>query len=195
VVDEEAHAMSIGVAEDKLAQAIGRGGQNVRLASELTGWVLNVMTTGELESKKDEENRGVLERFMQDLDVDAEVAGVLVDEGFTTLEEVAYVPAEELLQIEEFDETIVEELRSRAQDILLTRAIEKAERAGDVNPSEDLLAVEGMNEDLAFRLASSGVVSAENLADLATDELLEMIEMDEGDAQALIMAARQKVYA
>lgn len=195
VIDEEAHAMSIGVAEDKLAQAIGRGGQNVRLASELTGWVLNVMTTADLESKKDEENRGVLELFMAELDVDAEVAGVLVDEGFTTLEEVAYVPAEELLHIEEFDENIVEELRSRAQDVLLTKAIAKAERAADVAPAEDLLAVEGMTEDLAYSLAEAGIVTAENLADLATDELLEVLEMNESDAQALIMSARQKVYA
>ena len=195
VIDEEAHAMSIGVAEDKLAQAIGRGGQNVRLASELTGWVLNVMTTADLESKKDEENRGVLELFMAELDVDAEVAGVLVDEGFTTLEEVAYVPAEELLHIEEFDENIVEELRSRAQDVLLTKAIAKAERAADVAPAEDLLAVEGMTEDLAYGLAAAGIVTAENLADLATDELLEVLEMNESDAQALIMSARQKVYA
>jgi N utilization substance protein A len=195
VIDEEAHAMSIGVAEDKLAQAIGRGGQNVRLASELTGWVLNVMTTGDLESKKDEENRGVLEMFMAELDVDAEVAGVLVDEGFTTLEEVAYVPAEELLHIEEFDDAIVGELRSRAQDVLLTKAIAKAERAADVAPAEDLLAVEGMNEELAYTLAGAGIVTAENLADLATDELLEVVEMDENEAQTLIMAARQKVYA
>ncbi len=195
VIDEEAHAMSIGVAEDKLAQAIGRGGQNVRLASELTAWTLNVMTTTDLESKKDEENRGVLEMFMAELDVDAEVAGVLVDEGFTTLDEVAYVPAEELLHIEEFDDAIVEELRSRAQDVLLTKAIAKAERDGDVAPAEDLLAVEGMTEELAYTLAGAGIVTAENLADLATDELLEVIEMDENGAQALIMSARQKVYA
>ena len=195
VIDEDAHAMSIGVAEDKLAQAIGRAGQNVRLASELTGWVLNVMSTTDLESKKDEENRGILELFMRELDVDAEVAGVLVDEGFTTLEEVAYVPVEELLHVEEFDETIVEELRSRAQDVLLTKAIAKAERAAEVAPAEDLLAVEGMTEELAYSLAEAGVVTAENLADLATDELLELTEMDENDAQALIMAARQKVYA
>ncbi len=195
VIDEESHAMSIGVAEDKLAQAIGRGGQNVRLASELTGWTLNVMTTADLESKKDEENKGVLELFMTELDVDAEVASVLVDEGFTSLEEVAYVPDEELMHIEEFDEAIVEELRSRAQDVLLTKAIAKAESAADVAPAEDLLAVEGMNEELAYGLAAAGVVTAENLADLATDELLELVEMDEAEAQTLIMAARTKVYA
>ena len=195
VIDEDAHAMSIGVVEDKLAQAIGRLGQNVRLASELTGWVINVMTTADLESKKDEENRGILEVFMRELDVDAEVAGVLVDEGFTTLEEVAYVPTEELLQIEEFDEGIVEELRSRAQDVLLTKAIAKAERAADIAPAEDLLAVEGMDEELAYTLAGAGILTAENLADLATDELLELAELDEALAQNLIMAARQKVYA
>lgn len=195
VVDEEAHAMSIGVAEDKLAQAIGRGGQNVRLASELTGWVLNVMTTGDLESKKDEENRGVLEMFMRELDVDAEVASVLVDEGFTSLEEVAYVPTEELQHIDEFDDAIIEELRSRANDVLLTRAIAEAEHKAEMVPAADLLEVEGMDEDTAYRLAATGILTAENLADLATDELLEMIEMDAHEAQTLIMAARQKVYA
>ena len=195
VIDEEAHSMSIGVAEDKLAQAIGRGGQNVRLASELTGWTLNVMTTGDLESKKDEENRSVLEDFMRELDVDAEVASVLVDEGFTTLEEVAYVPTEELLQIEEFDEGIVEELRTRARDVLLTKAIAKAERAASVKPADDLLEVDGMDEDTAYMLAEAGVVTCENLADLATDELLEMVSLDADRAQALIMAARQKLYA
>ena len=195
VIDEEAHAMSIGVSEDKLAQAIGRGGQNVRLASELTGWVLNVMTTADLENKKDEENKGVLEMFMTELDVDAEVASVLVDEGFTSLDEIAYVPDEELMHIEEFDEEIVEELRARAQDVLLTKAIAKAETAAEVAPAEDLQAIEGMNEELAFELAAAGIVTAENLADLATDELLEIVELDEALAQSLIMSARSKVYA
>jgi N utilization substance protein A len=195
VIDEDAHSMSIGVAEEKLAQAIGRGGQNVRLASELTGWTLNVMTTGELESKKDEENRGILEVFMRELDVDEELAGVLVDEGFTSLEEVAYVPAEELLQIDEFDEGIVEELRNRARDVLLTKAIAKAEQAASVKPDDDLLSVDGMDEETAYLFAEAGIVTAENLADLATDELLELVEIDESRAQALIMAARQKLYA
>lgn len=195
VIDEESHSMSIGVAEDKLAQAIGRGGQNVRLASELTGWVLNVMTTADLESKKDEENREVLQIFMSELDVDAEVASVLVDEGFTSLEEIAYVPTEELLGIEEFDEDIVEELRNRARDVLLTKAIAKAERANQPAPAEDLLEVEGMDEETAYAMAEAGVITCENLADLATDELTELIEVDEVRAQALIMAARQKVFA
>ena len=195
VIDEDAHSMSIGVIEEKLAQAIGRGGQNVRLASELTGWTLNVMTTGELESKKDEENKGILDIFMKELDVDEELAGVLVDEGFTSLEEVAYVPTEELLQIEEFDESIVEELRNRARDVLLTKAIAKAEQAASVKPGDDLLSVDGMDEETAYRLAEAGILTAENLADLATDELLETVELDEARAQALIMAARQKLYA
>ena len=196
VVDEESHAMIIGVSEEKLAQAIGRGGQNVRLASELTGWVLNVMTAADAEAKKEQENQGVLQMFMDSLDVDAEVAGVLVQEGFTSLEEIAYVPTEELLQIEEFDEAIVEELRNRARDILLTKAIAKAERAAGTKPSDELLAVEGMDEDTAYAMAEAGIVSCEDLADLATDELLESLpDLGEERASALIMSARNKAYA
>lgn len=195
VMDEESHSMTIGVAEDKLAQAIGRGGQNVRLASELTGWTLNVMTAADAESKKETENQSVQMLFQEQLDVDAEVASILVQEGFTSLEEVAYVPTEELLEIEEFNDQIVEELRTRARDVLLTKAIAKAETAASVQPAEDLLAVDGMDEDTAYALAAVGVVSCENLADLATDELLEMVEMDEARASALIMAARSQQYA
>ena len=196
VVDEESHAMIIGVSEEKLAQAIGRGGQNVRLASELTGWVLNVMTAADAEAKKEQENQGVLQMFMDSLDVDAEVAGVLVQEGFTSLEEIAYVPTEDLLQIEEFDEAIVEELRNRARDILLTKAIAKAERAAGAKPSDELLAVEGMDEDTAYAMAEAGIVSCEDLADLATDELLESLpDLGEERASALIMSARNKAYA
>lgn len=195
VMDEESHAMTIGVSEEKLAQAIGRGGQNVRLASELTGWTLNVMTTADAETKKDTENKSVQELFQQELDVDAEVASILVQEGFTSLEEVAYVPTEELLEIEEFDEQIVEELRNRARDVLLTKAIAKAERAAGTKPSDDLLALPGMDEDTAFQLAEVGIVTLENLSDLATDELLEKLSMDEQRASDLIMAARSKQYA
>ena len=194
-VDEEAHAMTIAVAEDKLAQAIGRGGQNVRLASELTGWVLNIMTVAEAQEKSQSESESLLALFVEQLGVDEDVAAILVREGFTTLEEIAYVPAQELVQIDEFDETIVEELRNRARDVLLTKAIAKAETAADRKPTDDLLAVEGMNEDLAYKLAEHGIISAENLADLATDELLEKIKMDETRASALIMAARTKAYA
>ena len=194
VVDEESHSMTIGVAEDKLAQAIGRGGQNVRLASELTGWVLNVMSTTEAEAKKETENQSAQQMFMDALDVDAEVANVLVQEGFASLEEIAYVPAEELSKIEEFDAQIVEELQSRAKDVLLTKAIAKAESDADAKPSDDLLAVDGIDEETAFALAEAGVTTAENLADLATDELLEKVTMDEARASALIMAARAKAY-
>ncbi len=195
VVDEDAHAMTIGVSEEKLAQAIGRGGQNVRLASELTGWTLNVMTAADAEARRETENQSVQQMFMEALDVDAEVALVLVQEGFSTLEEIAYLPDEEMLDIEEFDEQIVAELKNRAQDVLLTKAIAKAERQASVKPADDLLEVEGVDEEIAFVLAESGVVTAEDLADLATDELLEKVSMDEALASKLIMAARDKVYA
>ena len=191
VVDEEAHSMMIAVGEDNLAKAIGRGGQNVRLASELTGWVLNVMTAADAEAKKDLENQSVLDMFIEALDVDADVAGILVQEGFATLEEIAYVPTEELLRIEEFDEGIVEELRSRAKDALLNRALAKAERAAGAAPAEDLLAVEGMDEETAYALAGKGILTAENLGDLATDEFMELFpDFDEARASALIMTAR-----
>jgi N utilization substance protein A len=195
VVDEEAHAMSIAVAEDKLAQAIGRGGQNVRLASELTGWVLNVMTAADAAAKQQTESEGSLKLFMDQLGVDEEVATILVQEGFATLEEVAYVPAQELVQIEGFDEQIVEELRNRARDVLLTKAIAKAEHVGEAKPSDDLLAVEGMDDELAQQLAEKGVVKREDLADLATDELIEKVTMDEARAASLIKAARAHWFA
>jgi len=191
IVDEEAHAMAIAVAEEKLAQAIGRGGQNVRLASELTGWVLNVMTASEAESKKDAENQGLLQMFMDQLEVDADIASILVQEGFASTEEVAYVPTQELLGIQEFDEQVVEELRNRARDYLLNKALAKAEEAASAAPSDDLRAVEGIDDELAFKLAAAGVLTRENLADLATDELLEKIPtLDETLASQLIMSAR-----
>lgn len=191
IMDEEAHSMMIAVAEEKLAQAIGRGGQNVRLASELTGWVLNVMTAADAEAKKEQENQSLLQVFMDGLDVDADIAGILVQEGFASLEEIAYVPAEELLQIEEFDDAIVEELRNRAKDVLLTRALAKAERATGVKPSDDLLSVEGMDEDTAYALAEKGVITRDNLSDLATDEFVELLPgFDEAKASKLIMTAR-----
>ena len=191
IMDEEAHSMMIAVAEDKLAQAIGRGGQNVRLASELTGWVLNVMTASDAEARKEQENQGVLQLFMDGLDVDADIAGILVQEGFASLEEIAYVPTEELLQIEEFDEAIVDELRNRAKDVLLNRALAKAERATGTKPADDLLEVEGMDEDTAFALAEKGIVTRENLGDLASFEFLELLpDFDEARATQLIMTAR-----
>lgn len=190
IVDEEAHAMSIAVAEDKLAQAIGRGGQNVRLASELTGWVLNVMTAAEAESKKEQENQSLQQMFMDNLDVDADIATILVQEGFDSVEQIAYVPDEELLGIAEFDEQVVAELRNRARDVLLNRELAKAEAAASLQPAEDLQAVDGMDEELAYKLASAGIVTRTDLADLATDELLEKVPMEEGRAAQLIMNAR-----
>jgi N utilization substance protein A len=195
VVDVEAHSMAIAVAEDKLAQAIGRGGQNVRLASELTGWVLNVMTAADAAARQQQESEGTLKVFMDQLGVDEDVATVLVEEGFSTLEEVAYVPAQELMQIEGFDEEIVEALRNRARDVLLTKAIAKAEHAGDAKPTEDLMAVSGMDSDLAQKLAEKGVLTRDDLADLATDELIEKVAMDEARAAELIKAARAHWFA
>ncbi len=190
VVDEDAHSMNIAVDEEKLAMAIGRGGQNIRLASELTGWELNVMTEQEAESKTAEEGARYLLVFTEHLDVDAEVAEILVAEGFTTIEEVAYVPEAELLDIDEFDENIVAELRSRASDYLLTQAIMTEEVLENNKPEADLLAMEGMDEELANALAVKQVCTMEDLAELAVDELIEIYGMDEERAAALIMAAR-----
>ncbi len=190
VVDEDAHSMDIAVEEDKLSQAIGRGGQNIRLASELSGWELNVMTAADAEEKSEAEMRELIELFSKQLDVDEEVALILVQEGFSTIEEVAYVPASELIEIEEFDEDIVDELRNRARDVLLTQAIVQEEKIDEAEPAEDLLSLEGMDKGLAFQLASKGVVTREDLAELGTDELIDIKEMDEEVAAALIMKAR-----
>ncbi len=190
VMDEDKHAMDIAVEEDKLSQAIGRGGQNIRLASELTGWELNVMTAADAEEKSEAEMRELIELFSKQLDVDEEIGLILVQEGFSTIEEVAYVPAAELVAIEEFDEDIVDELRSRARDVLLTQAIVQEEKIDETEPAEDLLSLEGMEKGLAYTLASNGVVTREDLAELATDDLLEIAEMDEENAAALIMKAR-----
>ncbi|XOV85958.1 MAG: transcription termination factor NusA [Pseudomonadota bacterium] len=190
VVDEETRSMDIAVGEDNLAQAIGRGGQNVKLASELTGWVLNIMTEEEAAAKHDQEAGAVIERFMQQLDVDEDVALVLVEEGFTTLEEIAYVPIEEMSNIEGFDEDIVEELRSRAKSALTTLELASEEQLDNVEPAEDLLNMEGMDKRLAYILASAGIVSMEDLAEQAIDDLLEIEDMGEERAGQLIMAAR-----
>ena len=191
VVDEDSHSMDIAVEEDKLSQAIGRGGQNIRLASELTGWELNVMTAADAEQKSESEMKELIELFAKQLDVDEEVGLILVQEGFSTIEEVAYVPTSELVAIEEFDEEIVNELRSRARDVLLTQAIVNEEKIDEVEPAEDLLSLEGMDRGLAYQLASNGVVTREDLAELATDDLLEINEMDAEQAAALIMKARE----
>jgi N utilization substance protein A len=190
VVDEDAHSMDLAVGEEHLSQAIGRGGQNVRLASQLTGWELNIMTEAQAEEKSEAEGEALKNVFMEHLDVDEEIALIFVQEGFSSIEEVAYVPTNELLAIEEFDEDIVNELRDRARDVLLTREIATEEKIGDAKPAADLLAMEGMDETLAYLLASNGIVTQEDLAEQAVDELLEIEGMDEARASALIMAAR-----
>ena len=195
VMDEDSHSMDIAVEEDKLSQAIGRGGQNIRLASELTGWELNVMTAADAEQKSESEMKELIEMFSKQLDVDEEIGLILVQEGFSTIEEVAYVPASELVEIEEFDEDIVTELRSRARDVLLTQAIVQEEKIDEAEPAEDLLDLEGMDKALAYLLASKGVVNREDLAELATDDLLDITEMDEELAAALIMKAREHWFA
>jgi N utilization substance protein A len=191
VVDEDSHSMDIAVTEEKLSQAIGRGGQNIRLASELTGWELNVMTEQAAEEKSEGESRALVEQFKQQLDVDEDVAQILVQEGFSTIEEIAYVPTSELSGIEEFDEEIVKELRNRARDVLLTQAIANEEEIDGSEPAEDLLQVDGMDEGLALQLASRGIVTREDLAEQAIDDLLEIEGIDAERAGALIMAARK----
>ncbi len=191
VLDEETRSMDIAVTEDNLAQAIGRGGQNVRLASDLTGWTINIMTVEEAAAKQEEEANKFMEEFKEALSVDEDVAGVLVEEGFTTLEEIAYVPIEEMTAIEGFDEEIVEELRNRARDALLTKAIAGEEKLGEKEPAQDLLDMEGMERRLAYELASNDVITMEDLADLAVPDLLELVpDMDEETAGTLIMTAR-----
>ncbi|MEJ2059627.1 MAG: transcription termination factor NusA [Gammaproteobacteria bacterium] len=190
VIDEDSHSMDIAVEDEKLAQAIGRGGQNVKLASELTGWDLNVMSIEQAEEKSEAEAKDIQQQFMEQLDVDEEVAIILQQEGFSSVEEIAYVPTSELLQIEEFDEDIVEELRQRARDALLTKAIASEEALGEQQPAQDLLDLEGMTEELAYALAERGVCTQEDLAELAVDDLLELEGMDEERAAALIMVAR-----
>ncbi len=190
VVDEDAHSMDIAVDEEKLSQAIGRGGQNIRLASELTNWELNVMTETDAEEKSEQEARELIENFMKDLDVDDDVATILVQEGFSSLEEIAYVPANELLAIEEFDQEIVDELRARARDVLITQAIVTEEVIDQAQPAEDLLSLDGMDMELAFILASRGVVTREDLAEQAVDDLEGIDELEPDRAGELIMAAR-----
>jgi N utilization substance protein A len=188
MVDEEKHSMDVVVEEENLAQAIGRGGQNVRLASELTGWEINLMTVEQSAEKNEQEFAKVRDLFVAKLDVDQEVADILVQEGFNTLEEVAYVPLEEMLEIESFDEATVNELRSRARNSLLTAAIVNEEQVE--HNIEDLLKIEGMDEETARALAAKGVGTQEQLADLDGDELMELTGIDNERANQLIMTAR-----
>lgn len=187
--------MDIAVAEEQLSQAIGRAGQNVRLASQLTGWELNIMDESQAEQKSEAEAQELQRMFTQQLDVDEEIAAILVQEGFSTIEEIVYVPKSELLQIEEFEEGIVDELRGRARDVLLTQAIIKEEKIGAAEPAKDLLEMEGMDRELAFELAGRGIITMEDLAEQAIDDLMEINGMDEARAGALIMTARAPWFA
>ncbi|MBU3720063.1 MAG: transcription termination/antitermination protein NusA [Burkholderiaceae bacterium] len=193
VVDEERHAMDVVVDEAELAVAIGRGGQNVRLASELTGWQINIMTADESAEKTEVERQKLRESFMEKLDVDGEVADILIDEGFSTLEEVAYVPVAEMMEIEAFDEETVNELRNRARNALLTAAIAQEEKLETT--SQDLLDLEGMDRDLAVKLADAKVFTRDDLADLGVDELIDIAGLDEERAKDLIMKARAHWFA
>ena len=193
VVDEDTHSMDVVVDEEQLALAIGRNGQNVRLASELTGWTLNILTVDQAEQKSQDEFSGVSQLFMKKLDVDAEVAEILVQEGFSTLEEIAYVPLAEMNEIEAFDEDTIEELRKRARAALLTEAIAKEEGVDEA--SADLLAMDGMDEATAHLLASKGIATMDALAELAVDELVELTAMDAERAKTLIMTARAPWFA
>lgn len=197
IVDEEKHSMDLAVAEDKLAQAIGRGGQNVRLASRMTGWQLNVMTQDQVTEKSASEQAAALQLFQDRLEVDEEIASILVAEGFSTVEEIAYVPVGELLAVEGFDENIVEELRARARDALLTAELAAEENLDEHQPTDDLRALEGMDDETAFALAGHGILSADDLGDLGADEIVEFgIEgMDAERAAALILAARAEEIA
>lgn len=189
VVDEAAKVMDVAVAEDQLAQAIGRNGQNVRLATELTGWRIHVMTLAEFEAKRVNEANAVRDNFMQALDIDADLATVLVNEGFTTIEEVAYVPAEEMAEIDGFDEALIEALRARAKDALLAKAISEEAKHQQL-PAEDLLTLEGMTEALANQLAHHAIITREDLAEQAVADLLEITDLTEEQAGKLILAAR-----
>jgi len=188
VVDEDKHAMDVVVDEDNLAIAIGRSGQNVRLASELTGWQINIMTAEESAQKQETEQVGVRQTFIEKLDVDEEIANILIQEGFSTLEEIAYVPVNELMEIESFDEETVEELRNRARNALLTDAIKREE--GIEQAEKDLLELEGMDDSLAAKLAENSIRTRDDLGELAVDELTEMTGIDDERASKLIMAAR-----
>jgi N utilization substance protein A len=190
VMDEDTNTMEVAVAEENLAMSIGRNGQNVRLATELTGWTINVMTEGEADERQEQEAGQLVTNFIDKLSIDEDLAMILVEEGFTTLEEVAYVPINEMLEIDGFEEELVNELRQRAKDVLLTQELASEEKLESAEPQDDLLALEGMNEHLALVLASKGIVSMEDVAELSIDELMEFGDLEEEFSGKLIMAAR-----
>jgi N utilization substance protein A len=193
VVDEDRHAMDVVVDEDNLAIAIGRSGQNVRLASELTGWQINIMTAEESQQKQEGEQSSIRATFIEKLDVDEEIANILIGEGFSSLDEIAYVPVNELLEIDAFDEDTVEELRTRARNALLTEAIAREESLEKVEPA--MLELEGMDKELAARLASGNIHTRDDLGELAVDELVELTGIDEERAKTVIMGARAHWFA
>jgi N utilization substance protein A len=195
IVDEDKHSMDLAVGSDNLSQAIGRGGQNVRLASQLTGWELNVIDASKAELNSEAEIGKVKQMFMDQLDIDADVALILAEVGFNTVEEIAYVPVSEMLDIEGFDEDLVNELRSRAKDALLISAIAAEETRETVHPAEDLLAMAGMDDDLAYELASQGIVTMDDLAEQSIDDLLNFSGITEERAAELIMKAREPWFA
>ncbi|HWK53976.1 MAG TPA: transcription termination factor NusA [Hyphomicrobiales bacterium] len=195
VVDEDTHTMDVAVAEENLAQAIGRNGQNVRLSSEMTGWAINVMSEEKAADKQQQEAASLISIFMDALDVDEEVADILAQEGFTSIEDIAYVPIEEIAGIQDFDEEIANELRNRAKDALLTRAIASEEDISKAGIADDLLAMEGMTSEIALQLSKLGILTMEDLAEQSIDDLMEIEEMDEEKAGQLIMAARAPWFA
>jgi transcription termination/antitermination protein NusA len=194
VVDEEAHSMDIAVDDEQLSQAIGRGGQNVRLASQLSGWDLNIMSASDADKKAEAEISALIEVFKEKLGVDEDVALILAQEGFSGIEEIAYVPEQEMLDIDEFDAAIVAELRSRARDVLLTKAIANEEQLELAEPAQDLLEMEGITEELAKVLASKGIVTMDELAEQSVDELTEIENIDAEQAATLIMKARESWF-
>ncbi|MEQ1545546.1 transcription termination factor NusA [Methyloglobulus sp.] len=195
VVDEDKHSMDLAVSSENLSQAIGRGGQNVRLATQLTGWELNVLDATKAEEKSEAEGAKIKQLFVDQLDVDEDIALILVEEGFNTVEEIAYVPASEMLEIEGFDEALVNELRSRAKDALLIRALAAEEKIESAEPAEDLLSMEGMDKELAYEMASLGIITMEDLAEQSVDDLLGINSITEDRAAKLIMKAREPWFA
>jgi N utilization substance protein A len=195
VVDEDRHAMDVAVSDENLAMAIGRNGQNVRLASELTGWTINVMSEEDAASKQEDEVGGVVQVFVDALDIDEEFAEMLVEEGFVSLEEIAYVPLDEMLAIDGLDEDIVEELRTRAKDKLLNQALAAEEQLDNAEPAQDLLEMEGMDKHLAFVFASRGIITMEDLAEQAVDEISDIEDLSDEKAAELIMTARAPWFA
>jgi transcription termination/antitermination protein NusA len=195
VVDEDKHSMDLAVSSENLSQAIGRGGQNVRLATQLTGWELNVLDATKAEEKSEAEGAKIKQLFVEQLDVDEDIALILVEEGFNTVEEIAYVPASEMLEIEGFDEALVNELRSRAKDALLIRALAAEEKIESAEPADDLLEMEGMDKELAYEMAGLGIITMEDLAEQSVDDLLGIKCITEERAAQLIMKAREPWFA